>query len=339
MKLLIITQAVDAEDSVLGFFVRWIEELSKCTESIEIVCLKEGMHNLPANVHVHSLGKEKEVSRTKYVLNFYKHIWLLRHDYDSVFVHMNQEYVLLGGWFWRLLGKKVVLWRNHKMGSLLTRLAVALSNSVCHTSPDSFVARYKNAVAMSVGIDTDFFTPASTPAPVDSILFLGRLDPVKKVAEFIGALAGVPEQFHADLYGSPTEADSEYARQVYAQAQPLIAKRVLTMHSGVTHERTRELYQSHAIYVNLTPSGSFDKTIGEAVASGCIVVCANNAMEQALSPALMVWDSDTKDIAHGISAALGFSGQERTLETHKLRSYIEEHHSLKKLVGELVNEL
>jgi hypothetical protein len=28
------------------------------------------------------------------------------------FVHMNQEYVLLGGLIWKLLGKKLVLWRH-----------------------------------------------------------------------------------------------------------------------------------------------------------------------------------------------------------------------------------
>ena len=36
MKLLIVTQAVDTEDPVLGFFVRWIEELGKHVESNQI---------------------------------------------------------------------------------------------------------------------------------------------------------------------------------------------------------------------------------------------------------------------------------------------------------------
>lgn len=36
MKLLIITQTVDAEDPVLGFFVRWIEEFARTTRSLAV---------------------------------------------------------------------------------------------------------------------------------------------------------------------------------------------------------------------------------------------------------------------------------------------------------------
>ena len=39
-KLLIVTQAVDTEEPALGFFVRWIEELAKRVESVEVICLK-----------------------------------------------------------------------------------------------------------------------------------------------------------------------------------------------------------------------------------------------------------------------------------------------------------
>src|SRR5580704_11376753 len=99
MRLLICTQAVDLDDPVLGFFHRWIAELSKRCERVHVICLKEGRHELPANVFVHSLGKEGGRSRVKYLLNFYRYIRELRGEYDAVFVHMNSEYVVLGGFF------------------------------------------------------------------------------------------------------------------------------------------------------------------------------------------------------------------------------------------------
>ena len=58
MRLLIVTQVVDQNDSVLGFFHRWIEEFAKNCEKVHVICLKESVHNLPENVAVHSLGKE-----------------------------------------------------------------------------------------------------------------------------------------------------------------------------------------------------------------------------------------------------------------------------------------
>ena len=106
MRLLVCTQKIDRNDPVLGFFHRWIEEFSKHYESLVVICLEKGEYVLPKNVKVLSLGKEKNklttnyllltTAKLKYVWNFYKCIFKFRRDYDAVFVHMNQEYVILG---------------------------------------------------------------------------------------------------------------------------------------------------------------------------------------------------------------------------------------------------
>src|SRR3989344_8116257 len=157
MRLLIVTQKVDKKDPILGFFHRWIEEFAKNFEKVTVVCLEKGEYNLPTNVKVLSLGKEERRSKAEYISRFYRYIWQERKNYGAVFVHMNQEYVLLAGDIWRLLGKSVYLWRNHAKGNFLTTMAVWLSDKVFYTSPQSFTARFKKAVQMPVGIDTDFF--------------------------------------------------------------------------------------------------------------------------------------------------------------------------------------
>ena len=82
MKLLICTQVVDKNHPILGFFHRWIEEFAKHCDTVEVICLFEGEHTLPANVHVHSLGKEEGKNRLKYLIRFYAYIWNLRNEYD-----------------------------------------------------------------------------------------------------------------------------------------------------------------------------------------------------------------------------------------------------------------
>ena len=89
MKLLIITQKVDINDDVLGFFHRWLEEFAKHCEKITVICLEMGEYKLPENVKVLSLGKEDRVSKLKYIWRFYKYIWQEQKNYDKVFVHMN----------------------------------------------------------------------------------------------------------------------------------------------------------------------------------------------------------------------------------------------------------
>ena len=347
MRLLITTQAVDLNDPVLGFFHSWITEMSKRCESVHVVCLKEGRHALPANVSVHSLGKpsfskasqgngNRFFSRIKYVWSFYRYVWSLRKEYDSVFVHMNQEYVLLGGKFWWLLRKRVVLWRNHKMGSIGTHIAGLFAHTVCYTSPSAYVASFRNAVRMPVGIDTDFFKPKGIADP-HSLLFLGRLDAVKKPDVFLRAMDilrrdGNPA--HADVYGDPTPGREDFARKLKADFSSL--KRV-SFHSGVRNDETPAIYNAHAIYVNLTPSGSFDKTIGEAMACGSVVVVANDAVRDVVPPACLVDPQSVESVAAGLRAALALSGDKRKELAHKMREYIVNEHSLSLLASRLLS--
>jgi len=328
MTLLILTQAVNIDDPVLGFFHRWLEEFAKHFERIEVICLYEGRHALPENVSVHSLGKEKGPSRLKYVFRFYRYIFSLH--YDAVFSHMNEEYILLGGPIWRLLGKKVVLERNFRTGSWMTPIAARIANVVDYTSPDSFTARFSNAVQTPVGIDTNFFSPAETlPAP-GSILFLGRTDSVKRVDVFLEAmqlLANEGVEGRADIYGDPTPGNEAYAealKKKYAEASNV------SFYPGVPNTQTPELYRSHAMYVNITPSGSFDKTIGEAMACGAVVVCANGAVRDVLPENLMAGDT-AETTAEAIRAALAMSAAERAELAEKSREWVLRKHSLKLL--------
>lgn len=262
MKLLIITQKVDKNDPILGFFHRWLEEFAKHFEFITVICLGTGEYNLPKNIEVLSLGKEKGTSKIKYLLNFYRYIWQKRSQYSHIFVHMNQEYVLLAGDIWRLMGKKIYLWRNHAKGNFLTYIAVALSHKVFYTSPHSYTARFKKSVKMPAGIDTDFFKPdPNVIREKGSVLFLGRISPVKKVLEFIDRVKSMGCQ--ATIAGPILPEDKEYGEQVLKALTPKI-KYI----GPVTNEQALKLYQSHETYVNMTPAGSFDKTIFEAAACG-----------------------------------------------------------------------
>ncbi len=286
MKLLIVTQAVDSTDPVLGFFVRWIEELSKRIEGIEVICLKEGKHTLPTNVRVHSLGKEKGVSKAGYVFNFYRHVLRLRNDYDVVFVHMNQEYVLIAGWLWKLLEKRVYLWRNHYAGSLQTDIAAVFCTKVFCTSKHSYTTKYKKTVIMPVGVDTERFQPNANVARIPhSILFLARMAPSKRPEMLIDALALLAERginFTATLVGSPLPRDEAFYEGLKEKARSLsLADRITFLH-GVPNNETPDLYRTHEIFVNTSPSGMFDKTLFEAAASDCIVLASSKDIRDVL---------------------------------------------------------
>ncbi len=334
LRLLICTQAVDRNDPILGFFHSWIEEFAERFEHIHVVCLKEGDHHLPKNVSVHSLGKESNVSRAKYILRFYRYIFSLQKEYDAVFVHMNQEYLLLGGKFWRIFGKRTVLWRNHKKGSILTRIAALFAHVVCCTSPEAYVAKFRKAVQMPIGIDTISFKLGLPPSE-DSILFLGRLDAVKNPDIFLEAIGnlrknGISTSVH--IYGDPTPGRENFATELKKR---FVSLSNLSFHPAVLHAETAGLYSRSSIFVNLTPSGSFDKTIGEAMASGCIVVVANEVVRGILGDALIVDPTSAESTARGIMNALRMDKISRERLRDSERKYVEREHSLSSLAEKL----
>lgn len=287
MRLLVVTQAVDLDDPVLGFFHGWIAELARRADAIEVICLTEGKRALPENVRVHSLGKEKTadgdqwtvIRKIRYGARFFSLAWRVRGEYDAVFVHMNQEYVLLAGWLWKLMGKPIYLWRNHYAGSWLTDIAAAFCTKVFCTSKHSYTAKYAKTVLMPVGVDTERFSPDTRALRKPrSILFLSRMSPSKRPDMLLDALAMLSRNgtsFTAAFVGSPLPKDEAYYRSIKGHVSTYQLDDIVAFLPGVPNAETPGLYRAHAVFVNCSPSGMFDKTLFEAAACGCRVLAAS----------------------------------------------------------------
>jgi glycosyltransferase involved in cell wall biosynthesis len=339
MKLLVFTQALDRNDPVLSAYHRLVAEIATRFESVTAICLKKGDYDLPKNVTVLSLGKEAGESRIKYVKNFYRLIFAKRNDYDAVFVHMNQEYVLLGGLLWRLWGKKVTMWRNHHAGNWLTALAVALCDKIFCTSRYSYTARFKKNVLMPVGIDTDMFVKmAGAPKKPRSILFLARIAPVKKPHVLIAALKllrakGI--EFTADIYGDPLPKDRAY----YELLKQSDTDGIVSFRGGVPNSEAVGVFNAHEIFVNLSSSGMYDKTIFEAMACETLSLASNKNLHGLVSEDFIFEEDDVEDLAGKLGRLLDLPASEKVARATALRQIVIEHHSLRELAQKLAREL
>jgi len=341
MKLLIYTQKVDIHDPILGFFHRWIEEFSKNYDIVTVICLEKGQYNLPTNVSVVSLGKENGRSRLKYIFRFYYYCFSLRRDYDAVLVHMNQEYIILGGIFWIIMAKRIMFWRNHREGGWLTRIAVLFSNRVYCTSPYAYVAYYKKTKLMPVGIDTDFFKPSTYiyKKPY-SLLFLGRISRVKNVNLFIEAVKILREKkidISVTIVGDAFPKDKDYFNEIKKLISNYNLMSIIDLKSAVTNMDTLRFYQSHTLYVNLTPKGSQDKTVFESMACETLTLFASEPA-QTVPTVCLIDKIEPKLIADKILILLNLSMGEKESLVTTLRDYTVQHHSLKKLATDICNE-
>lgn len=342
MKLLILTQTVDRKDSALGYYHAWLTELAGHIERITIFALRTGAYELPSNVAVVPLRPWGHRARLRTAVRVLFLAWQQRNEYDAVLVHMNQEYLLVAGWLWRLLGKRVYMWRNHYAGNILTDISALFCDKIFYTSKSSYTAKYKKARQMPVGVDVG---SCHLDEPIErrprSVLFLGRFDISKRPDLVVEALGKVTksDEFSATFVGGPSDPASPLPEKVAARAKELgIADRIVFA-GPVPNTDTYRYYRSHAIYVNCGRSGMLDKSLFKAIACGCLPLFASADMAEIAGPEFAYADGDADDLARHLSAALSFSEEERSARVKELQAKAIDAHTLPVLARRLYEEM
>ena len=346
MKLLICTQIVDEKDSTLGFFHAWIAALAERFESVEVICLQEGNHNLPGNVRVHSLGKEamsgsRLAKRMHYVSRLVWYTWKLRNRYDTVFVHMNQEYILSAGPLFKLLRKPVYFWRNHYEGSFLTDIAAAFCVHTFSTSNFSYTARYKKNKIMPVGVDMSVLEglPELTRAP-HSVLSIGRVAPSKNIHLLIEALGQLHKEgigFTASVYGKTAKEDESYLEKLKQQAQELGVEGHAFC-GPLPKTETYKAYRTHEISVNASRSGMLDKTMFSGMMHGCLLLTCNKDLSGTIPPECSFEEGDVAGLTDKLRVLLNLPEARATEIRTSLAEFVG-NHSLERLADDLARAL
>lgn len=346
MKLLVITQKVDKNDPILGFFHRWLEGFAKNVEKLTVICLEKGEYELPENVKVLSLGKEGGRSRIKYLFNFYRYIWRERKNYDAVFVHMNPEYVILGWADWKILGKKIALWYVHKYVSLKLRIAKKLADEIFTASRESFRLPSKKISILGHGIDTEFFKPdlLAKSKDVFRILSVSRISRTKNIEKMILVVAELKKitQQHKSaelaIVGSPVTAEDEkYLEKIKKTAEDLNLGGIVNFLGAKTQDEALREYQKSNLFLNFSSTGSLDKAVLEAMSSGVNILTSNEAFFEMLPKENIIkHDADASAIVQKIIYLMNV---ESSRDTEIFRQIAVKNHDLKNLVPNIIKRL
>lgn len=335
MKLLIVTQVVDEEDPILGFFIAWIRKFSEHTERIDVICMRKGKYILPENVYVYSLGKENGAGKITRLIRYLSLLYSLRKEHTHVFAHMSPEYVLTGWPIWFAFGKKVALWYNHSQKSVRLSLAAYLVDAVFYTSPYAASARFSNSRQMPAGIDTDLFCSAHVSKNPLSVYFQGRVAPAKRVGEMCEAIQklrteGIQAEF--DIVGPENASYGEELRRKY---RGLVNDGSLNFLGPKKPLETPVLYSKARVSVNLTAPGNYDKTVLESMACETPVIVSSPAFADLIPKEWIVPEHDASAFAEKIKDMFALSESEYYRLGVLLREVVVKKQSLSKLAGVL----
>lgn len=348
MRLLMITQKLDAADPILAFTLDWVRELAARVEHLDVICLEDytSAGELPPNVSSHSLGKDRGKNRIRELLTFYQLLIRLAPTVDAYFSHMVPRYTWLAAPIAGLFQIPQYLWYTHRTDSVELRLATMLCRAVFSAVPDSFPFATAKLNAVGHGINLQLFAsdPTVQQATPPLIVQVARLMPIKHQATLIQAadqLKSMGLAFHIAVIGSvPPGQDQTYLESLQQLVASCGLEDTITFTGGLLPEQVLHYLRQASIAVNLSPPGLFDKAALESMIVGVPTVVSNAAFDGLLRDhrAALRIDSptDVAGLVTALSALLTSSADDRRLLALDIQGRARTAHSLDGLMDRLV---
>jgi len=321
--------------------------MAEQVHSITVVCLKEGEHDdLPDNVKVKSIGKEKGEGKRGYLRNFYKHCFQLfkNKDVDVVFVQMIEIFALL---IWPLalfFGKPIIWWKAHGNLSWKSKLAAKLVTKIVTSSEGGFPIKTNKKIITGQGVDTDYFKQKEKyNKEVKKIIWVGRISPVKNIETLIKAADILVNQKGHQLtfyiIGSvPLKVQEVYFEGLKKEVENKKLENNVRFIGSVPHQEIVRTYQEADVFINTGQTGSLDKTVLEAMSTGTVVINSNPGFKEIFKdfPFAQFAKKDASILVEHLELVMNMKAEEKQEWGNKLRQIVVSDHNIDNLVNKLL---
>jgi len=356
-----VTRKIDRFDPLAGFAYGWVKKIAANLDALDVLCLEKGdINGLPANVKIYSLGKESGVSRWQRFFRFQFLAFKLVPKADGIFCHMNPEYTIAISPAAKLFRKKIVSWYTHGKVSFKMKLMEKIADTILTASKESFRLPSKKVIATGHGIDTDFFHP---PVPGQEtvtkfylagrvegnlakfkILSIGRISPTKDYESLIKAVDILVNDkkvsgLHVDIIGGPGLPEQKvYLANLKQMVVAMKLEGVISFLGAIPNVETIGHYQDADLFVNLSHTGSIDKTVLEAMSCATMVLTSNDAFKPVLGPDFMVEQNQPSKLAQKISWVMSLPKEKKEEMKNRLRKEVVANHDLNNLSKKIVDQ-
>jgi glycosyltransferase involved in cell wall biosynthesis len=346
-RLVFVTQKLDPSDPVLGFVVRWVQALAERCDHLVVIANEVGRIPERLNAEVISLGKEKGFGRMRRGLRYQMTLARVfsQTKPHGLLAHMCPVYLTLAAPLARLLKVRTMLWYAHPAYNLSLGLADRFADEVLTSFPGAYPRPNDKVRCVGQGIDTEMFTFSPPPSSRDGIrlLAVGRTSPSKGFATAIKAvkiLRSRKVDVQLLIVGpSTTPIEAGHREELEALVAALGVGETVRLEQGLPYHETPPLYRESDALVNTMVSGSGDKVVLEAMASGRLVVVSNpvfGPLLEGLPVSLQFREGDEYDLADCISGLSNIDAKTREALGRELRSRVERNHSLDHWAGAVV---
>ena len=350
MRLLIITQVLDRQDAVLGFFPRWVEGFARNVERVRVVALSVGdISGLPTNVDVRVVGREGTILRYLRFRKFLREAFG-RDGFDTVFAHMIPRYSTAAAGQASRAGARHFLWYTHGAVDERLRKAERVVERIFTASDESLRLETPKKLVTGHGIDLEHFDGRGTgPMGAPRLLSVGRMTPSKDpltLVEALGHLRSEGRDVVLDIVGGGlAPGDGEYEAIVRRRVDELNLGDSVVMHRSIPYLRVPDNFRRATICVNSSFTGSVDKVVLEAMACERAVVSCNDSFPRVVASLgadarqLTFAPRDAANLAAKLRALLDLPFETRAALGARLRAIVERDHEVDALMARLVSHM
>lgn len=346
MNLLMITRKIDDHDERVGFVSDWIFEMAKNVNRLIIVCQEKGkLPEFPINVEIYSLGKERGKNKFSQII---KSQWLflkLVKRVDGVFVHMIQHYTILVGLWCKLYNKKLIQWYVHKSVNFWLRLASIFIDEFITASVESFRMKTNKPIhVFGHGININKFKITNNQeGDKFTVLSVGRISPVKNYDTMLEVIQKIqlnnPElrgKILLQIIGGPgLKSQQSYYLDLIKTIKENNLNNVIDFIGPLPLSQVISYYNNCDLFINLSDTGSVDKVVLEAMASGKLVLTSNEAFKNIL-PEQFLCSKKPDELIDKIESFYKMSAEQKYELGQMLRQLVVDNHNLKILTKKIV---
>jgi glycosyltransferase involved in cell wall biosynthesis len=342
MKLLMITRKVDNADALAGFTYNWVKHIGAHLEHLYVITWQQSdSTGLDSNVEVISLSQKNKLHK---ILDLQKKLKKILPQVDGVFCHMNPEYTILSAFLAKLHNKKIVSWYTHRAITFRRRLLELLANKIITASDMSFRRPWfiDKVEVIGHGIDTDLFVEAQRSPNSEgfNIMSVGRISPTKDYESIIKAIYELGDKnVKLNIVGDVIlESQKNYLKNLKQMVETMKLEGQVEFVSWVANKNMPSYYQKTDLFINMSGTGSVDKVVLEAMASGCLVLTSNEAFLDILGKDFMV-DANASDmLTSKIKWLMNMSTEEKKKITDKFRQIIIDDYELDNLSKKIIKQ-
>ena len=275
-RLVIFNLSMNLDNHVLANTNLWVNEFSKHFEKVHVFSTHVGRYSVPNNVCVEEIGggnlRKRSIAIVKLTLIAFK-MYGARKDV-AVFHHQSPRTAVFPGILFRIIGVKQGLWYSHSSNPPSLIGGAKIVNYVFSSTVDSIPMKSRKSIFLGHGIDTQKALKVKSERNTkrEGILFLGRIDRIKKLEECIIA---IKESGYEDLkltLVGPSTLSTKYLIEIMELAE--LQKIDLAHEPPIDHDDVfRKMANFDMFFAGMR--NSVDKSCLEAAACGCFVITSD----------------------------------------------------------------